>query len=173
MTKPQSHKARDALNSACGKYQCAWNPCARYSLILISALTFLFPASASKAAGSTAAPRSVYAEPATTANTEYDLTDAPTITVDWSKGTLQTVVLGGNRKVLFINGYPGMRGTLAISQDGTGSRLMTWPADAHWPGAVSSPPTLTTTAHKTDYIGVVYNGRRKSYDMLGLASNYP
>ena len=173
MTKPQSHKARDALNPACEKYPYVWKPCARYSLILISALAFLFPAGHSQAAGSSASPQGVYAEPATTANAEYDLTDAPTITIDWSKGTLQTVVLGGNRKVVFIKGYPGLRGMLAITQDGTGSRLVTWPADAHWPGVVSSPPTLTTTAHKTDYLGVVYNGRSKSYDMLGLASNYP
>jgi hypothetical protein len=33
-------------------------------------------------------------------------------------------------------------------------------------------PTMTTTANKTDYIGFVYSGRSKTYDMLFMAQNY-
>ncbi len=100
----------------------------------------------------------------------YDLTDAPTIAVDWNNGAMQTVVLGGNRKFSFTGGQPGRTYLLSITQDAHGSRTVTWPADVRWPGG--TPPTLTTTANKTDYIGFVYSGRSKTYDMLSMSQNY-
>jgi hypothetical protein len=93
------------------------------------------------------------------------LADSPTIIVDWSKGTTQTVTLGGNREVTFLNGQRGGRYLLIIKQDATGSRLVTWPSSVHWPGTYG--PTLTTVAGKADYIFFVYNG--SSYDMVGIS----
>lgn len=97
-----------------------------------------------------------------------DLSDAPTITVDWSKGNMQAVTLGGNRSFMFSNGQKGGRYTLIIKQDVTGSRTVTWPSSVHWPGR--DGPTLTTTAGKRDYIGFIYKG--DSYDMLSIAQGY-
>src|SRR6266568_3828389 len=59
----------------------------------------------------------------------YDLTDAPTIAVDWNNGKMQTVVLGGNRKFTFTGGQPGEHYLLSLTQDATGGRTVTWPAD--------------------------------------------
>jgi hypothetical protein len=94
----------------------------------------------------------------------FELTDAPTITVDWSKGTTQTVTLGGNRALAFVNGQKGGKYILIIKQDATGSRTVTWPSSVHWPGTYG--PTLTSIAGKTDYISFFYNG--VSYDMVGF-----
>ena len=104
----------------------------------------------------------------------YDLTDAPIIAVDWNNGATQSVVLGGDRKFTFTGGQPGGYYTLSITQDAHGSRTVTWPADVRWPGIThgAPPPILTTTANKTDYIGFVYSGRSKTYDMLFMSQDY-
>ncbi len=130
--------------------------------LVLVALLFLLPLQAAASAGD-AAPSYV------------ELTDAPTIAVDWSKGDTQTVTLGGNRALTFSNGQKGGKYLLILKQDGTGSRTVTWPSSVRWPGG---PPQtrgqpasiLTTTANKTDYITFFYNG--VTYDVLGLAQNY-
>lgn len=46
--------------------------------------------------------------------------------------------------------------TLAITQDATGGRTVTWPASVKWPGGTA--PTLTTTGGKKDVITFRWNG---------------
>lgn len=41
------------------------------------------------------------------APSNVDIVDAPTITVDWSKGDTQSVTLGGNRMLTFTLGQKG------------------------------------------------------------------
>jgi hypothetical protein len=43
--------------------------------------------------------------------------------------------------------------TVALIQDATGSRAVTWPGTVNWAGGVA--PTLTTTAGKTDFISLL------------------
>jgi len=104
-----------------------------------------------------------------------ELADAPTITVDWSKGDTQIVTLHGNRALTFLNGQKGGKYLLILTQDATGSRTVTWPSSVRWPGgppqAAGRPASiLTSLANKTDYITFFYNGA--TYDALGLAQNY-
>jgi hypothetical protein len=101
-----------------------------------------------------------------------DLKDGPTISVDWSKGSTQFVTLHGNRMFEFLNGEKGKHYTVAIAQDATGSRTVTFPSSVRWPGVTPpiSPPLLTATANKTDYVTFIYNG--VTYDALGVARNY-
>jgi hypothetical protein len=100
-----------------------------------------------------------------------EIADAPTITVDWSKGTTQSVTLGGNRTLQFVNGVKGGKYMLILKQDATGSRTVTWPSSVHWPGfsPQPSPAALTTTANKKDYLTFFFNGA--SYDAVGLTSS--
>jgi hypothetical protein len=97
-----------------------------------------------------------------------ELTDAPTIAVDWSKGRTQTVKLGGNRLLTFSNGQKGEKYLLILKQDATGSRTVTWPSSVRCPGLLG--PTLTTTANKTDYISFFYNG--VNYDMVAVSQGF-
>jgi hypothetical protein len=99
------------------------------------------------------------------AHSYVELTDAPTITVDWSKGSTQTVTLKGNRTLTFLNGQKGGKYILILKEDATGSRTVTWPSFVHWPGTYG--PTLTTTAGKADYIVFIDNG--VSYDMVAIS----
>ncbi|MGH9378959.1 MAG: hypothetical protein ACRD1I_09170 [Terriglobia bacterium] len=98
-----------------------------------------------------------------------ELADAPTITVDWSKGNTQAVTLHGNRAMVFANGQKGGKYLLIVRQDDTGSRTVTWPASVHWPGG-GPGPTLTTTANKKDYASFFFDG--VTYDFLALSQNF-
>ena len=100
-----------------------------------------------------------------------ELADAPTISVDWSKGETQIVTIGGNRTLIFSNGQKGGKYVLVVKQDATGSRTLTWPSSVHWPGPrpSNSGPILTTTANKKDYFSFMYDGL--SYDVLGFAQS--
>jgi hypothetical protein len=105
---------------------------------------------------------------AETAPSYVELADAPTITVDWSKGDTQAVTLHGNRTLLFANGRKGAKYTLVIKQDATGSRLVAWPPSVHWPGEIGHP-SLTTIANRKDYLTFICDG--PSYDAVGFAQN--
>jgi len=126
------------------------------SLLALSALLFLL--SVPVAYAGDAAPSYV------------ELTDKPTITVDWSKGNTQAVTLHGNRSFTFSNGQKGGHYLLIVRQDATGSRGVTWPASVHFPGDNRQASALTMTANKKDYISFFYDG--VSYDALALAQNY-
>ena len=75
-------------------------------------------------------------------------TDGATITFDLSVSNKHTVTLGGNRTLALANDFDGQTFTIELTQDGTGSRTVTWWSGIRWPGG--SAPTLTTTINKTD-----------------------
>jgi hypothetical protein len=99
-----------------------------------------------------------------------ELPDAPSITVDWSKGNVQAVTLHSNRTLTFANAQKGGRYLLIVKQDATGYRTVTWPPAVHWPGENQLPPQLTTTANRKDYLTFIFDGA--SYDAVSLAQNY-
>lgn len=87
------------------------------------------------------------------ASTAFALTDGATIALDWNNGNVQTVTLGGNRTFTFANPLEGGRYVIILTQDGAGSRTVTWPT-IKWRGNVA--PTLTTTGGRTDIITLIY-----------------
>ena len=102
----------------------------------------------------------------------YPLTYGSTIAVNWANGNTQSVTLTGNPTFTFTGGQDGGRYVLIIKQDLTGSRTVTWPSSSvvRWPGG--TPPTLTTTGLKTDYIGFIYNGVSSTYDGVAMSQNF-
>jgi hypothetical protein len=79
------------------------------------------------------------------------LTDAATITPDFSTGINFTVTLGGNRTFANpSNVKVGQAGFIRLVQDATGSRTLTW--GANWKFQNGTAPTLTTTASKFDVV---------------------
>lgn len=86
-----------------------------------------------------------YAETLVTANT------GTTYTVDLEDGNVLDLTLTGNCTFTFSNPpASGIAGafTMILTQDGTGSRSVTWPASVEWAGG--SAPTITATAGGTD-----------------------
>lgn len=80
-------------------------------------------------------------------------TDGATITFDIKKAALHRVTLAGNRTLAVTNADVGRAFAVRLTQDGTGSRTVTWWSGISWAGG--SAPTLTTTASKADWFGFI------------------
>jgi hypothetical protein len=78
-----------------------------------------------------------------------------TVTFNWDDGNVQTVTLTGNCTFAFSNPKSGASYQIIITQDGTGSRTITWPT-VHWEGKTT--PTLTGTASSKDIVTITYDG---------------
>lgn len=77
-------------------------------------------------------------------------------TLNYELGNVKTVTLTGNCTFTISNPpATGIAGslTLILTQDGTGSRLVTWPTTTKWAGGAA--PTLTTTAAGIDIITLI------------------
>lgn len=93
--------------------------------------------------------RSVYYS-ATVGNV-LTLTDASTITPDFSLGNNFAVTLGGNRQLANpTNLVAGQTGIIVVTQDATGSRSLTF--GSYWKFPSGTAPTLTTTASAVDLL---------------------
>ncbi len=92
-------------------------------------------------------------------------TDGATVTFDMSLTNLWTEILGGNRTLAVSNASSGQVFTVILTQDGTGSRTVTWWAGIVWTGSVA--PTLTTTAGKTDIFNFIFNGTNYFGSVVG------
>lgn len=78
------------------------------------------------------------------------LTDASTVAVNFNLGINFTLTLGGNRTLgAPSNAKPGSSGALLVTQDGTGSRTLTY--NSAWKFA-GGAPTLSTAANAVDMI---------------------
>lgn len=74
--------------------------------------------------------------------------DQDNIIIDINGSNLHFITLLGNRTLFVKNASIGQPFILRLTQDDTGSRTVTWFDGITWVGG--TPPTLTTTASKTD-----------------------
>ena len=82
------------------------------------------------------------------------LTDGATIAVDFDVGQNFTVTLGGNRALGNpTNVTAGQTGSIFVTQDGTGSRTLSYGTSWEFPAATA--PVLTTTAAAVDRIDYI------------------
>jgi hypothetical protein len=120
---------------------------------------------------------------ATDASSRLNAVDG--VTSVGNAGTSQTLTVGGSNgaaKLLTLNSatctltfaVAGNSGEirsmdLVLTQDGTGSRLITWPSSVKW--ANGTPPTLSTVAASVDrLVFVTYNNGTTWYgDLVGRA----
>jgi len=84
------------------------------------------------------------------------ITDGATQTADCSTTNYFTWTLGASRTFSgFTNPVGGQVVIMEVTQDATGSRTITWPANVSWAGGTA--PTLTTTASATDVLRFTWN----------------
>ncbi|MCX7585004.1 hypothetical protein [Phenylobacterium sp. 58.2.17] len=80
----------------------------------------------------------------------FALTDGATVTPDGLNGLDFTWTIGGNRLLgAIVNTYPGARGRITITQDGTGSRVLAVASAYKREGGLA---VLTTAAGAKDYL---------------------
>lgn len=77
-------------------------------------------------------------------------------TIDWTQGNVQKSTLTGDCTFTFTAPSGPAHLTLKLVQDGTGSRLVTWPGTVKWPNGTA--PVLTTTASATDLVVFYFDG---------------
>lgn len=102
------------------------------------------------------------------------LTDAATILVNAAKGNKFSVTLGGNRTMgAPSNATDGQQISFRITQDGTGTRLLTWTSGS---GGYSfgggSAPTLSTGAGALDIIVFEWVAAKSRWCYLGPAQGF-
>jgi hypothetical protein len=99
------------------------------------------------------------------------ITDAATQSWDCSGGGQFQWTLGASRTMSEPTGMvPGQLIEIRVVQDGTGSRLVTWPATFAWPAATA--PTLTTGANKMDIVRGTWDGLNSKWRMAAASLNY-
>lgn len=86
------------------------------------------------------------------------LITASSTAINWNYGNVQSLTLTSNQTLTFSNGQAGGEYKLILTQDGTGSRTITWPASVEWPSGIA--PTLSTAASSTDIVSFLYNGSK-------------
>ena len=90
-------------------------------------------------------------------NVEGTLTDGATVTWDVGSSPVAKLTLGGNRTLSApTNGATGQFISIAVIQDATGSRTLTW--NSAYEFTADTAPTLTTTVSKADLFVFRYNG---------------
>lgn len=77
-------------------------------------------------------------------------------TIDWSVSHKQKSTLTGNCTFTFTAPSGPCSVLLRLIQDGSGSRLVTWPAAVKWPAGTA--PVLSTGAAAVDIVAFYYNG---------------
>jgi hypothetical protein len=83
--------------------------------------------------------------------TEAVSSSSGTLTIDCDDSNVFTTTLSENISSLVLNNAgAGQTINLLITQDGTGSRTMSWPASFKWPGGAA--PSLSTGAGEVDLL---------------------
>jgi hypothetical protein len=94
---------------------------------------------------------------------------AGTATLDVSQASIHKITMpAGNITIAISNETNGQCFIIEITQDGTGSRTVTWFSTIKWAGG--SAPTLTTTANKRDTFGFRVTGT-DTYDGFVVGQN--
>jgi len=101
--------------------------------------------------------------------TAYTPAGAATATLDVSIGGIHAITMpGGNITIAISNEAVGKCFIVEITQDGTGSRTVTWFSTIKWTD--DTAPTLTTTASKRDVFGFRVTGT-DTYDGFVVGQN--
>lgn len=98
------------------------------------------------------------------------LATATTTTINWNAGNVQSYTLTSNSTFVFNNGQAGGKYDLVLSQDGTGSRTVTWPGSVKWTGPT---PIMSADPSATNIFSFLYDGTyfygSQTYKPAGIA----
>lgn len=92
-------------------------------------------------------------------------------TIDWTQGNIARITLTGNIAITNSNAYDGQKLLLELKQDGVGGRTVSFTSETRF-GTDITGITLTTTANKTDRIGLIYNATDLKYDVIAFVRGF-
>jgi hypothetical protein len=97
------------------------------------------------------------------------LAEAATVTIDWRSGRLAQITLTqATTAFTFTQGVDGQRYILALTQDPTGGRGISFGSEVR----VGNMVVVLSGPGKTDYLGFIYRGGPAKFDLVSLAQNY-
>lgn len=100
------------------------------------------------------------------------LTCADNVTVDWSLGGTAEIALDRATTTLaFTGALNGQRCVLIVKQY-AGIGAVAFGAEVRAGADPASPPALTATAGKKDYLGYIYNGTDGKYDFVSITKGF-
>jgi hypothetical protein len=100
------------------------------------------------------------------------LTDAATVTIDWSLGSTAQITLDrATTTFAFTGARNGQRCVLTVKQY-SGPGAVAFGSEARGGTDLTLPPTLTATAGKKDYLEFIYNGADSKYDFVNFKKGY-
>lgn len=83
------------------------------------------------------------------------------------------ITLTGNITIAFTGGTDGQRILVRLTQDGTGTRLVTWDASVAFGSDITGAgSTASVAASKIDYFGLIYSSASSKYHMVSFARGY-
>lgn len=98
---------------------------------------------------------------------------AASVTLDCAAADVFRIALTGNITIDFANGVDGQKVEVRITQDGTGSRAVTWSGNVGYGTDLSSASaTPTTTPNKQDKFGFEYDAGASKYHLIALARGF-
>jgi hypothetical protein len=93
---------------------------------------------------------------ATSGDATQTLTDAATVTWNIANGNIGLWTIGGNRTLQAPTNAVVGTSVIRLTQDTTGTRTVTWPANFKW--SAGSAPVLSTAASAVDILSFFYDG---------------
>jgi hypothetical protein len=99
------------------------------------------------------------------------LTPSATVTVDWSIGSFQEIVLSDDTVFTFSGGIDGDKLVLRIKQNDSVAKTVTLPGDVRF-GTDITAYVVTATLEKQDYLGFIYDGAASKYDLVSVVKGY-
>lgn len=101
------------------------------------------------------------------------LTDAASITVDWSKGSTATLTLArASTEFTFAGAYNGQHCVLLLTQY-SGPGGVTFTSEVAGGANLTVPPALSDTDGLKDYLGFIFDGAANEYHLVSLAKVKP
>lgn len=91
------------------------------------------------------------------------LTDGATVTWNCATSYNAKVTIAGNRSLAISNASAGSTGILLVTQDGSGFRLLSLPANSRFPGGYYS---LSTIPSGVDMLIFVYDGTNYHWTII-------
>lgn len=100
------------------------------------------------------------------------LTDGSSIAVNATLGNVFTVTIAGNRTLANPSSpVDGQKIIIAVKQDGTGSRTLSYGSAYAFSASLPSP-TLSTAANATDYLGWIYSAAASKWRLLAFLAGF-
>ena len=96
---------------------------------------------------------------------------AASMTINWGNFDLVRVTLANATTLAFAAVTDGRRVIVELTQDATGTRLVTWPGNVRYSQSLPLI-SLSTAPGATDRVGFIYSAGSSTFDVMAVARGF-